>query len=232
MEKRHPDWKEPEVNNDYNLWIRVIDGIAQKPLPKVRVDILHWDPKASSPYGTGNFQLDVSKYTDENGCIVMPDRPAGELEAYVVRKPGSRAVVRCLRPLAGQKVRLHMRVWLMKRDRKQTEMPTYVAMYQPEPWDTLDWIGKTYGYKNAAGLAKVNGVDVDDLMKLPAIRLPDWHFMVSEEGYTLEKFDAMFNLPKGSSRPVGKVYHPHPRLPYPGEAVAIPDNRFAEKLGR
>jgi hypothetical protein len=231
MEKRHPEWKEPEIKEVYQLWIRVIDGLTQKPLPKVKVDILHWDDKASGPYGSGNFRPDASKYTDEHGCIIMPDRPAGELEAFVVRKPGSRAVVRCLRPLPGQKVRLHMRLWPMKRENEVDRMIFFKALYQPEPWDTLDWLGKNFGYKDAEGLAKANGLlHPAELAKLPEIRLPDWHFIVAGEGDTLEKYDAFFKLPKGSSRPVGRVYHPHPRLPYTGEAIAIPDPEFAEKL--
>jgi hypothetical protein len=119
MEKRHPDWKEPETKDTYSLWIRVIDGIDMEPLSKVMVDIFHWDPKLETQYGKGGFRLDEHKYTDKNGCIQIPNRPSGELEAYVVRKQGNRAVVRCLRPLPGQNVRLHMRVWPMNREKSR-----------------------------------------------------------------------------------------------------------------
>ena len=116
LEKRHPDWSPPKKEEDYSLWIRVIDGATLQPLPKVMVDIMHWDPTASTPYGAGGFRHDDRTYSDERGCVQIPKRPSGELEAYVVRQPGSRSVVRCLRPLAGQNVRLHMRVWPMQRD--------------------------------------------------------------------------------------------------------------------
>jgi len=231
MEKRHPEWKVSETKEVYNLWLRVIDGITLKPLPKVMVYILHWNPKASTSYGIGGFDLDDRRYTDEHGCIIAPSRPSGELEAYVVCKPGSRAVVRCIRPMAGQNVRLHMRVWPLKRDKKQVELQSYEATYHLEPWDTFDWVGKSFGYKNAIGLAKVNGLNsVEDLEKLVEIKLPDWHFFYAQENDTLEKFDKMFRLPRGSSISVGRVYHPDPRIPYTCETIAVPTLLFIERV--
>lgn len=231
MEKRHPEWKVPEPKELYNLWLRVIDGITLQPLPKVLVHILHWNPNTSTPFGIGGFDLDDRRYTDENGCILAPDRPSGELEAYVVYKPDSRAVVRCLRPMAGQNVRLHMRVWPLKRDEKQVDLQSYEATYHMEPWDTFDWMGKSFGYKNAIGLAKVNSLNsVEDLEKLIEIKLPDWHFFYAQENDTLEKFDKMFHLPKGSSISVGRVYHPDPRIPYTYETIAVPTLHFVERV--
>lgn len=271
LEKRHPDWSPPERKEVYSLWIRVIDGATLQPLPEVMVDILHWDPKVSTPYGTGGFRHDDRIHTDGRGCIQVPERPSGELEAYVVRQPGSRAVVRCLRPLAGQNVRLHMRVWPMKRDTvriawprggkldlvarrtgvsvtdilelnrlrdssvlrpaTRINLPCYVATYHTEPWDTLDWVGKTFGYRDARGLAKANGLrDVEDLDGGAGIRLPDWRFYYAQKNDTLDEFDAIFGLPKGSSITVGRAFHPDPRLPYPGETVAVPTPLFAERM--
>lgn len=271
LEKRHPKWRPPETKNVYSLWIRVIDGVTLQPLPEVMVDILHWDAKAKTPYGAGGFRLDERLYTDGGGCIEVPNRPSGELEAYVVRQPGSRAVVRCLRPLAGQKVRLHMRVWPLKRDTvriawpsgdkldivaqrtghsiedilqlnrlksssmpkpgMRINLPCYVAAYQLEPWDTLDWVGETFGYRDAKGLAEVNGLkDVTDLDGGTEIKLPDWRFYYAQENDTLEKIDTMLGLPKGSSITVGRVFHPDPRLPYAGETVAVPTPLFAERM--
>lgn len=273
LEKRHPDWKPPEREKVYSLWIRVINGITLQPLPEAMVDILHWSPKVSTPYGAGGFRQDDRAYTDGNGCIHIPKRPSGELEAYIVRAQGSRSVVRCLRPLAGQNVRIHMRVWPMKRDTMKftwpkggklqhmagrsgasatdiqrlnrlkassvlrpatrINLPYYVATYYAEPWDTLDWVGRTFGYFDAKGLAEANGLkDVADLDGGAGIRLPDWHFYCALENDTLDDFDAMFGLPKGSSITVGRAFHPDPRIPYPGETVAVPTPLFAEGLER
>jgi hypothetical protein len=271
LEKRHPDWRPPKRKEVYSLWLRVIDGATLQPLPEVMVDILHWDSKASTPYGAGGFRLGERMYTDGYGCIQVLNRPSGELEAYVVRRPGARAVVRCLRPLAGQNVRLHMRVWPLKSDTirivwpsgeklalvaqrtgrsvedilqlnqlksssilrpgVRVNLPCHVAAYELEPWDTLDWVGKTFGYRDAKGLAEVNGLkDVADLDGGVEIKLPDWRFYSAQENDTLDRFDRMFGLPKASSITVGRVFHPDPRLPYPGETVAVPAPFFAERM--
>lgn len=271
MEKRHPKWQPPETKQVYSLWIRVIHGETQQPLPEIMVDILHWDALAKTPYGTGGFRLDDRLFTDGSGCIQVPKRPSGELEAYVVRQPGLRAVVRCLRPMAGQNVRMHMRAWPLERDKVRIEwkrgdklhivaqrtghsfedilrlnrlrnsaepkpgmrinLPCYVASYQLEPWDNFDWVGKTFGYRDARGLAEVNGLrDMAHLDGGMAIKLPDWNFYYAQENDTLEKFDNMLGLPKGSSMTVGRVFHPDPRLPYAGETVAAPTPFFADKL--
>lgn len=230
MEKRHPEWKEPEVKENYNLWIRVIDGKSMEAMPEVMVDILHWDSRLKTPYGMGGFRLDDRKYTDGNGCIQIPNRPSGELEAYVVRRQGARAVVRCLRPLPGQNVRLHMRVWPMKREKSRRKPHPYIAVYYLEPWDTMDWVAKTFGYRNVKQLAKANKLkDPSELERRSMVLLPHWTFYYAEEKDTLESFDKKFGLPKGSSITVGKVYHPDPRLPYVGEVVAVPDLAFIKK---
>ncbi len=231
LEKRHPDWKQSVTKEIYSLSIRVIDGLTLKPLPKTKVEIWHWDSKDSTPHGTGGFRLDESAYTDENGYIQIANRPSGEIEAYIVGQSGSRAVVHCLRPLAGQKVRLHMRVWPLKKSSMLIDRQSYVAEYQLEPWDTLDKVAKTYGYQDAKGLAEANGLkDVKDLYGKSGVKLPDWHFFTAQEQDTLENFDTMLGLFKGSSITIGRNFHPGPRFPFPGEIVAAPTPLFAEKM--
>jgi len=271
LEKRHPEWHPPKIDEVYSLWIRVIEGFTLNPIPEVMVDILHWDHKVSTPYESGGFRLDERIFTDGKGCIQIPKRPSGEFEAYVVRKPDSRAVVRCLRPMPGQNVRLHMRVWPMKRDTIRTglpatgkfdlvarrtgissdeilklnrlrdssvlkantriNLPCYSGIYHLEPWDTLDWIGETFGYRDAKGIAAVNGFQhVAELNDVMEIKLPDWRFYYAQEHDTLEEFDTVFGIPKGSSITVGRAFHPDPRLPFPGEVVAVPTPVFAERM--
>lgn len=273
LEKQHPKWQPSVEKENYSLWIRVIDGASLQPVPEAMVDILHWDAKAKTPYGNGGFRLDDRQYTDGSGCIQVQNRPSGELEAYVVRRPRWRAVVRCLRPLAGQKVRLHVRVWPliedtlrytwqagdtldgmaqftghsveeilhMNRFKEASELksgmrivlPCYAGTYRMEQWDTFDWVGKTFGYRNAKGLAEVNGFrDAASLDGGMNIKLPDWRFFYAREKDSLETIDAMFGLPKGSTITVGRAYHPDPRLPYTGETVAVPTPRFADSLKR
>jgi hypothetical protein len=85
-------------------------------LPKTRVDVFRYDASLATPYGRGGFKLDVSRYTDRYGNLKAPGRPAGEVEAYLAKAPGYRAVARCARPLPGQLVRIHIRLWPLTRD--------------------------------------------------------------------------------------------------------------------
>jgi len=263
VEKRHPDWKPPGVEQVYDTTVHILDGVTGRSLPKVEVNIWHWDNK------TKRFRLDASKFTDKSGNILAPGRPSGELEALVVRLPGYRAVVRCFRPLPSQKVRLHMRVWPLKRTlvpyiwrREDTVerisqlcghsagtfletnrlratqlkeglrviLPCYTATYRLESWDTLDWVGKAFGYKDAKGLAEANGVSA--LTGAEEIQLPDWFYIYARENVTLDDIDKLFDLPRGSSTTVGRAFHPDPRLPFVGEIVAVPTARFAKMLNK
>ena len=273
LEKRHPKWQPEPEKECYSLWIRVIDGRTLAPIPEARVAIWHWDKNGRGRRGTGEFSLTDQRYTDGDGCIQIADRPSGGLEAYVVNIPESRAVVRCTRPLPGQRVRLHMRVWPLKPDTVRfvwpagerldvvarragrtvedllrlnhfkgssvpkaglrINLPCYMAEYYPEPWDRLDQIGEMFGYRDAAGLAEANGLrTADELDGATAFKLPDWRFFYAQEKDTLERFDAMFGLPAGSSMTVGRVYHPDPKVPFVGETVAVPTPRLAERLER
>ncbi len=268
LEKRHPNWRPEKIRETYELWLRVIDGSTMQPLPEAMVDILHREPKAAAP---GGFRLDDRRYTGGDGTIHVPERPSGELEAFVVRMPGRRAVVRCLRPLAGQKVRFHMRVWPLGEDGlryvwkaadsldrisgltghtqqailslngledasrlkpgMEIVLPCYAATYRMEQWDSFDEVGKRFGYRDAEGLAEANGLTGPEALDCGAdIRLPGWRFFYAREGDTLEDIDALFGLPKGSTITVGRVYHPDPRLPYPGETIAVPSPGFAGTL--
>jgi hypothetical protein len=151
LEKRHPKWQPTVEKQTYDLWLRVIDGISQQPLPEVPVDIRRWDPKAPTPYGVGGFHLDEHKYTNKDGSIYIPGRPSGALEAFIVRLPGHRAVVRCLRPLDGQKVRLQMRVWPLTKD---------AIRYEWKVGDTVD------------GMSQLTGNSIEEILRLNSLKDP------------------------------------------------------------
>lgn len=150
LQLRHPEYKPPEVEQKYNLWIRVLDARQFKPLVETRVDVWHWDPQKEGPVGLGAFVLDDQKWTDGHGSIQALGRRAGELEAVTAHLPCWRVTPRCFRPLAGQPVRITLRAWPM-----QPSKLDYVWQDQ----DTLE------------GLAALCGCDPHDLLKLNG--LPD-----------------------------------------------------------
>jgi hypothetical protein len=273
LEKRHPDWRPADDKKTYNLWLKVIDGRTLRPIPEAMIDILFWDPKLPTPYGTGGFKLDRRIYTSGYGIIQVPHLPSGNLQALIMHHREHRAVVRCFRPLSGQNVRVHLRAWRLQdatvnytwksgndvsetaeltghtvsellgvnglkdpaslKPGMQILLPCYSAIYNMEQWDNLDWLGETFGYKDAQGLAEANGFkEMEQLSRAPAIRLPGWMFFFARENDTLEKIDSMFDLPRGSSITVGKVYHPDDRIPFPGETVAVPIDLAARKQRR
>ena len=274
FEKRHPDWKPDPQKPFYDLSLCVIDGITLQPIPQATLDIFCWDKNASTPYGKGRFVLDNRQVTDEKGCIHIPGRPSGKLEAYLVRIAGRRSVPRVYRPSAGQKVRTHLRSWPLKKDLisyvwKEEDtleklaqftgttpgkilslnrlknpkelrpgirihLPCFTATYRMEPWDKYDWVGQTFGYENAKGLAQINGYkSIDSLIKAGLdIKLPDWRFFYAPKKRTLEMIDQQFGLQKGSTISVGRAYHPEPRMPLPGEMIAVPMPAFAEKWSK
>ncbi len=270
LEKRHPEWKPIQKKEVYDLWLRVLDGLTHQPIRKARVDISCWDPTMITPYGTGGFRLDTHSYTDSHGYIKLTERPSGRLEAYVVKIQGRRSVARCIRPLTGQVVRMHMMTWPLEMDtmeyiiQKNTSieelitltghtledflkanhihdlsglrpgtkvnLPCYSGIYFLESWDTIDWVSKEFGYGDISGLGKANGItDMDLFAASVEIKLPDWKFLFAREKDDLIEIDEMFGLPKGSSRPVGLVYHPNSSL-ITGEAIAVPSPEFAKKM--
>ncbi|MEO5881093.1 MAG: hypothetical protein ABIQ06_01645 [Caldimonas sp.] len=262
MEKRHPDWKPVPEKEAYTLSVQVVDGGTNRPLGKREVQVLRWNARAAS------LQPDVRLRTDGSGWTRPTQRASDELEACVVTLPGYRVAARCFRPLAGQKLRLHLRAWPLPaamtpyRWRKGDDLkriaelcghppetllalnqlesargfktglrvilPCWAASYRLETWDTWEAVAASFGYKNAKGLAKALGVR--SLAAMTEATLPDWSFFVAREGDRLTAIDAMFGLPKGSARIVGRVHHPDPDRPFAGETLAIPTPRFAERI--
>jgi hypothetical protein len=273
VEKRHPEWKPKSKEGEYDLGIKVIDGEKRQPIPEAQIEIWQWNDKLKTPTGMGGFTLDGTIWTDGDGWAEAPARPAGALEAYVLRLAGYRAVVRCLRPLPGQRVRLHMMAWPLTPANLRYEwkasdrlefiaaladmtperflrangiadarrlhagmrvlLPCYLARYRMESWDDFDRIGQAFGYTDADGLAEVNGLaGAEELDGGIDIALPDWTFLTAPPQVNLEEIDRIFDLPPGSTIPVGRVHHPDPRLPYAGETIAVPTRRMARRIHR
>lgn len=175
LEKRHPDYKWLPRKELYDLWIRVIDGHTLQPLPECRVDVWHWDRRLPTPYGRGGFRLSTSVWTEGSGGVELPGRPSGQLEAYTVRRPGYRVVPRCLRPLAGQKVRLHMRAWRLERAS---------IRYTWSRRDTLERIAALTGHDENRILSLNRLKTASDLSPGLVLNLPCW-----AGTYQLESWD-------------------------------------------
>lgn len=108
-------------------------------------------------------------------------------------------------------------------------LPCYEGSYRLEDGDTIKWLAETFAYGSAAELAKLNGMfDPSGLEDLDEIKLPGWNYFYAPPCDTLEQIDAVFGLPAGSSRRVGRVHHPDPRTPYESETIAVPTEEFVK----
>lgn len=110
-------------------------------------------------------------------------------------------------------------------------LPCFMATYRMEPGNTFKWLVEVFGYESVEELAMLNGVrDIATWDGRADIALPDWTFLYARRDEYLPLVDEMFHLPKGSTRVVGRVYHPHAWLPYEGETIAVPNRSRAEAL--
>ena len=267
IEKRHPKWTPKHEPQEYDLWVRVVDGETMAPMSEVKLNLFRWDPNMHTPFGEGGFQLVEQRWTGGDGAIYLTNRPSGELEAVVLDLPGWRALPRCFRPLPGESVRFHMRTWQLKQgfirytwklsdtlermaalsgcaiadilqhnsiaDPKmlkpgmEIDLACYDAIYNMEENDTAEWLADTFGYANVAELARFNGISAAQLEDASDIHLTGWLFFHAPEAISLEQIDALFDLPSGSFRTVGRTYHPYPQVPLEGEIIAVPCEAFA-----
>ena len=137
FEKRHPLYEPPKEPQEYDLWVRVIDGKTGEPIPEAQLNFFRWDPGASTRSGSGGFILIEHQYTNGDGIVHDAHRPSGEREAVVLAMPGWRAVARCFKPLGGQHVRLFMRAWRLRKAQMD---------YQWQKNDKLDLIALLTGH--------------------------------------------------------------------------------------
>jgi LysM repeat protein len=163
FEKRHPLYEPPKEPQEYNLWVRVVDGETGEPMPEARLNFFRWDPGASTPSGTGGFVLVEHRYTNGDGVVQDAHRPSGEREAVVLDMPGWRAVARCFKPLGGQHVRLFMRAWRLRKAQMG---------YMWQKGDRLDRIALLTGHSEQEILDANRLTDPSDLKPGMRIRLP------------------------------------------------------------
>jgi hypothetical protein len=182
--KRHPDWKPPEIEKAYDLWVRVTNGVTLRPMPEVLVRVFRWDPRLRTPYGTGGFRLTDRIRTDGWGAVRAPGRPADEIEAVSAGVPGAWTRARCFRPLPGQNVRMQVRAWPL--------LETSVA-YTWRPADDLRSVAALTGLSPSVLLKRLGLARESDLKAGLRVKLPCWAACVwLEPGETLPQLAKTF----------------------------------------
>ncbi len=112
----------------------------------------------------------------------------------------------------------------------EIDLACYEAIYNMEENDSFEWLARAFDYSDIEKLAEFNGLaSASQLTNEMDILLLGWHFFYAPQGTSLEQIDTMFDLPPGSSRTLGRIFNPHPKLPYIGETIAIPNSELAAR---
>lgn len=114
LTKRHPDWKPEPVPQEYDLWVRVIDGHTRHAIPKVKVNLFTWDSDKKNS-GPGEFVLEASWYTDEMGIVDASGLPCSDKKLVIIERRSWLSQTWRFRPLAGQKVKRSFKLWQSKQ---------------------------------------------------------------------------------------------------------------------
>jgi hypothetical protein len=118
--KRHPDWKPAPIPQQYDLWVRVIDGTSRCAIPKAMVKLYTWE--AEKNRGQGAFILEASRYTDEMGIVDATGLPCSDKKLVIVESKQWQPQTWRFRPLPGQKAKRIFKLWQSKQTQCSYEM--------------------------------------------------------------------------------------------------------------
>ncbi len=103
--KRHPDWSpDPEFEN-YDLFIRVIDGKTRRAIPEVRIKIFTCENEKEG------FIHEATYYTNKMGVVDVMNLPCSDKKLITVFQSPYLTQTWRFRPLAGQQVKKFFRLW-------------------------------------------------------------------------------------------------------------------------
>jgi hypothetical protein len=161
MIKRHPDWKPEPVPQDYDLWVRVIDGHSRYAIPEAKVSLFSW--KTGDYYNKGEFVLEAYWYTDEMGIINVSGLPCSDKKLVIVEHLKWLTHTWRFRSLPGQKVKQTFKLW----QSKQIKTP-----YEWRVQDTLKDIAKFTGSRSVTILRMNHLRNASDLKPGQMIEIP------------------------------------------------------------
>lgn len=109
LTKRHPDWKPEPVPEEYELWIRVIDGHSRSSVPKAKVSLFTWQSPENSD--TETFLLEAHWYTDDIGIVNHSGLPCSEKKLVTIECESWQTRTWRFMPLPGQQVKQAFKLW-------------------------------------------------------------------------------------------------------------------------
>lgn len=157
--KRHPDWKPEPFPEEYDLWVRVIDGPSRSSLPEAKVNLFTWE--AEEPKGA--FVLEAQWYTNGMGIVDNSGLPCSDKKLVIIEhKPWLPQIWR-FRPLPGQKVKRTFKLW------KANQIS---CSYEWQEEDTLEAIAELTGSQQATILEMNSLHSVDEIKPGSMIEIP------------------------------------------------------------
>ena len=161
LTKRHPDWKPQPVPQEYDLWVRVIDGTSRSAIPKAKVNLFTWDTETN--LGKGGFVLEASWYTDEMGIVDVSGLPCSDKKLVTIESEPWQPRTWRFRPLPGQSVRRTFKLWKSKQIK---------SSYKWRARDTLKSIAALSGAPQTTILRMNRLRSVRKIIPFRAIKIP------------------------------------------------------------
>jgi hypothetical protein len=207
-----------------------VDFDTDRPLKEAKVALFRWKEATPPAPGRGQFDLLEEAQTDGAGSVVRdPRTPSDVLEAATLATEGWRATAKVWRAQPNEPVSLLMTAARLKSTKYPAQVPgsarpVYVAAYNLDPGDTLEWVARTFRYKDVQELADMNRLPVAGLGA--RVGLPGWYFVHARADDTLDSIAAAFQVNRGWPRTVGRHHRPNPAVVLLHEVVAVPGPDF------
>jgi LysM repeat protein len=111
--KRHPDWKPEPVPQEYDLWLRAIDGHSRSAIPEAKVSLFTWE--GGERPDEGKFVLEAYWHTNGMGIVDVTGLPCSDKKLVIIECTPWLPRTWRFRPLPGQEVKRTLRFWQNKR---------------------------------------------------------------------------------------------------------------------
>lgn len=176
--KRHPDWRPEPLPQEYDLWVRVIDGHSRSAIPEIKVSLF------TSKADGEKFDLEAYWHTNGMGIVDVSGLACSDKKLVIIEQEPWQTQTWRFRPLPGQKVRRTFKLWQSKQISR---------LYEWKVQDTLEAIAALGGSQQDIILGMNRLDSPDELKPGQAIKIPCFEAVYHVEARdTLERLAEYF----------------------------------------
>ena len=206
--KHHPNWKPDPEGEEFDLFVRLIDGETRNAIPEAPVNLFTWNEEK------GQFVPEATYYTNGMGIVDVQGLRCSRKKLLEVGELPWLPQAWRFRPLPDQKVKKFFRLWKHKKT---------TAPFVWRKGDSIELIAKLSGSEKEDILKLNNIASESDLKTGESIKI--FHFQAHhhvEVGDTLESLAEYFSyrtvdeLAKANGLDDPKNIHPDQKLLLPG----------------